>query len=177
MMDPASFKKMELWGMLIVLIAAFAFHFLYTFSGESRAVALFAPVNESVWEHVKLLFFPFALYAVVEYFLLRPSLPAFLYAKSVALLLGPLLMIAFFYTYTGILGTHSLVIDLVSTVVWVVLSFIVSYRLYMSPGSLSVYWPIFTVAAALFMLMLFIFTFAPPKLPLFYDASGGHYGL
>ena len=171
MMDPASFKKMELWGMLIVVIAAFAFHFLYDLSGESRAVALFAPVNESVWEHVKLLFFPFALYAIVEYFVLRPDLSSFLYAKSVALLLGPLLMIAFFYTYTGILGTHSLAIDLASTVAWVVLSFIVSYRLYTSPGPLSAYWPFWTAAAALFMLLLFVFTFAPPALPLFHSAA------
>ena len=45
-----------------VLVAAFLGtlnHFLYFLSGQSPIVALFCPVNESVWEHLKLLYFPF----------------------------------------------------------------------------------------------------------------------
>lgn len=45
-----------------VLVAAFLGtlnHFLYFLSGQSPIIALFCPVNESVWEHLKLLYFPF----------------------------------------------------------------------------------------------------------------------
>lgn len=36
-----------------------ACHFAFDFFGESRLIAPFVPVNESTWEHLKLLFFRF----------------------------------------------------------------------------------------------------------------------
>ena len=53
-----------------VLVAAFLGtlnHFLYFLSGQSPIVALFCPVNESVWEHLKLLYFPFLFVSIWEY--------------------------------------------------------------------------------------------------------------
>ena len=38
-----------------------ACHFAFDFFGQSRLIAPFVPVNESTWEHLKLLFFPFLL--------------------------------------------------------------------------------------------------------------------
>ena len=58
-----------------VLVAAFLGtlnHFLYFLSGQSPIVALFCPVNESVWEHLKLLYFPFLFVSIWEYLSLHP---------------------------------------------------------------------------------------------------------
>jgi hypothetical protein len=41
-------------------------HFAYDFSGQNFVVGLFSAINESTWEHLKLLFMPFLLTLVVK---------------------------------------------------------------------------------------------------------------
>lgn len=57
-------KRDIIIGILFVLVTGTLSHFLYDWSGRLPVVGLFAPVNESVWEHMKLLFFPMLLYAL-----------------------------------------------------------------------------------------------------------------
>ena len=45
-------------GILFTAIAGTLLHFAYEYSMENPLVAMFAPVNESTWEHMKLLFWP-----------------------------------------------------------------------------------------------------------------------
>ena len=45
-------------GILCVSILGTLLHFTYRWSGRNPLIGLIAPVNESVWEHMKLLFFP-----------------------------------------------------------------------------------------------------------------------
>ncbi len=58
--------RYTLSGILFTSILGTLSHFLYGWSGSRVLVGLFAPVNESVWEHMKLLFFPMLLYFVFE---------------------------------------------------------------------------------------------------------------
>ena len=133
-MDRSAFAKAERYSALFVLAACVICHFLYRLTGENPLVGLFCPVSESVWEHGKLLFFPFLLAACAECLLLPPPLLRFWAAKSCALLLGPALMIAFYYTYTGMFGVHSLWVDIASCFAWVLVMFAVSRRLMQSGG-------------------------------------------
>ena len=41
-------------------------HFLYDWTNESILIAPFSGVNESTWEHMKLLFFPLFLFALIQ---------------------------------------------------------------------------------------------------------------
>ena len=65
--------KIRNWQ-IIVLIVCLALgtllHFTYEWSGENQLVALFSAVNESTWEHLKLLFFPMILMGVLGYFVI-----------------------------------------------------------------------------------------------------------
>ncbi len=169
-MDRSVFAKAELYGALAVLCACFACHFLYRWTGENPLIGLVCPVNESVWEHGKLLFFPFLLAACAERLLLRvPPMP-FWAAKSCALLLGPALMIAFYYTYTGIFGAHCLWADILSCAAWVFVMFAVSCRLAQRSGPLPGWAPWCCAGAAALCLLFFVFTLAPPDWPLFRSA-------
>ena len=51
-------KKRYALAFLLTALAGTALHFAYDWC-LSPLVGLFAPVNESVWEHLKLLFWPF----------------------------------------------------------------------------------------------------------------------
>ena len=60
-------------SILTVIILGSLSHFLYEFSGKRIIFALFCPVNEYVWEHLKLLFFPFLLITILNWFQNRPQ--------------------------------------------------------------------------------------------------------
>ncbi|WP_286082764.1 DUF6512 family protein, partial [Parablautia intestinalis] len=58
-----SLKQYTAIGIIFVLLAGTLAHFVYDWSGNHAVIGLFTPVNESIWEHMKLLFFPMLLYA------------------------------------------------------------------------------------------------------------------
>ena len=65
-------KKLINWqiaGFVFTIITGTFFHFLFDLTNGSRVAALISPVNESIWEHIKLLFFPMFVYALLEYYL------------------------------------------------------------------------------------------------------------
>nr|WP_236945659.1 DUF6512 family protein [Enterocloster clostridioformis] len=51
-------------GILSVSLLGTLLHFTYRWSGRNPLIGLIAPVNESVWEHMKLLFFPMLLFGL-----------------------------------------------------------------------------------------------------------------
>ena len=56
-----SLKKIEWISFLAASVLGTLFHFVYGWSGENPVAGLFFPVNESTWEHLKLIFFPILL--------------------------------------------------------------------------------------------------------------------
>ena len=80
--------RWQLGGFLFVCAAGTALHFLYQWSGESVAAAPFAAVNESVWEHMKLLFWPMLLWAGAERAVLGGYSRGFWPAKALGNLRG-----------------------------------------------------------------------------------------
>ena len=62
-------KRIFLWqaaGFAFVSLAGSLLHFLYDWTGESVLIAPFSGINESTWEHMKLLYWPFSLFAVIQ---------------------------------------------------------------------------------------------------------------
>ena len=62
-------KKVKLISTIGIFLLCFLFHFLYEWFPNSVFAILF-PVNESIWEHMKLLFSGICLYGVVDYIIL-----------------------------------------------------------------------------------------------------------
>ena len=79
-------------------------HFVYNWSGENTILGYFTPVNESTWEHLKLLFFPTLIFSVFEYFLMKEKPQNYPFAVSISLLIGLISIVIIFYTYSGVLG-------------------------------------------------------------------------
>lgn len=146
-------------------------HFLYFLSGQSAIIALFCPVNESVWEHLKLLYFPFLFVSVWEYLTLRPAVLRFFYCRYLGVLLGMLFTVSVFYTYSGILGRNFLVLDILLFYSSVIVSFGMSeYFIGQSRISHETD-PAFVISLwVITAFFFFVFTCFPPDLPLFYSA-------
>jgi hypothetical protein len=167
----------ELVGVLFILVVGSSFHFVFEWTGESLLVAPFVPVNESVWEHLKMAFWPTLLWAFVERAPLRGRVNNFMLAKSVGILLMPFVIAAIFYAYTAVLGHHLLALDAGSFVAAILLGQFVSYRLLTgdqrSPVDNRVI-PLFVILTAVAFV---VFTFIPPHIGLFMDGPSGQFGI
>ncbi len=164
----------EIGSLVFCLVFGTLNHFIFEWSGDSLLVAPFVPVNESVWEHGKLLFAPFLLYAVVEYFFLKDN-PNYLFAKALPLVVSIPLMIIAFYTYTGILGYNITALDITLAMAIIIAMNVVSYKLLTSGKEYSS--KTLTVLVAIILGMIILFTFLPPQINLFLDTTNQTYGI
>ncbi len=96
-------KIWQLFNAAIVTLLGTLLHFLYGLTGDCAWVAPFSAVNESTFEHMKILFFPMLLFAIIEGFFFRDN-KAFWCIKLKGTLLGLILIPILFYTYNGVIG-------------------------------------------------------------------------
>jgi hypothetical protein len=167
----------ELAGIVFIVMIGSLLHFTFEFSGNHPVVGLFSAVNESVWEHLKLGFWPALVWFLIEYKSIKKRTNNFFFAKSAGIYLIPIVIPILFYSYTFVLGESVLVIDILTFVVAVIFSQFVSYKLLTYkrlPGVLS---KISLVALVLLGVAFMLFTFYPPHLPLFRDPITGEYGI
>lgn len=156
-------------------------HFLYKLSGENVFVGIFCPVNESVWEHLKISFWVPLAWWIITY--LRKSKSYSINAAkwfsccAAALYIAPLVICAFYYTYTGALGIHSLILDIFSLLLGLATAQIAAFHFY-KYGKFKESCLKFSMIAVLILAAAFvIFTFLTPQLPIFLDPVTGIYGI
>lgn len=167
--------RIEMIGVAVIAIVGILLHFCYEWSGEWQPSALFCAVNESVWEHMKIAFWPAFFFAVVEFFLLKERPENFWVAKTVGFYITTFMIPLLFYSYTAILGDHYLVIDILIFVIAIFLGQWVSYRL-MSMGA-GVEWQGGAIILLIAILAAYaLFTYFPPEIPIFKDPQSGGYG-
>lgn len=139
-------------------------------------VAVFSAVNESVWEHLKLVFWPAAGFMLIQtvYFRRLPS--SFLAAKAVGILVMPAVILVMYYT-SKLFGVESFVFDIFTFYLSVVLGQLSTIKL-LKKNNLpkTVSYLGLTVIAILAVAFTY-FTFDPPRVPLFQDPVTGGYGL
>ena len=168
----------KLIGLIFTLIVGTLSHFIYQWSGKNPVIGLVTAVNESTWEHMKLLFFPMLFSGIVEYFLLHREHPNYIIAQTAGIIAGMLTIVALFYTYSGVLGFHFLAADILTFVIGALAGFGVSLHLLRSGRGSA---PIFTLAGGLIIgvifLLFLVFTRCPPRIGLFRDPLTGSYGI
>ena len=141
-------------------------HFFYDWSGQNPVVALFSPVSESTWEHMKLIFFPILIWSLFMPSCIRESFPALQPALLVGNLPGTWSVPVLFYTYSGILGRNVTFIDIAIFYIAVLISFFVARKLLTSARTESAR-SLIRVISVLMILAFFLFTFFPPQIGLF----------
>ena len=117
-------KRIKYWqigAIVFTLLVGTLLHFLFEISGENLIIASFSAINESTWEHLKLVFFPTIRFAIIEYFFLKNTANNYILAKTITIIFEMLFIIILFYTYTGIIGQSYLVIDIILFILAVIL--------------------------------------------------------
>lgn len=174
-MDNTKIKYYQIASAILVCILGTLLHFTYKFFGENNFLASFSAVNESVWEHLKLLFFPMLLTTIIGYFYIGKNEPNFLCAKTLGIVTSMLFIIIFFYTYTGIIGKSILFIDIASFFVAVILAEYLSYNLIIRNFECNHITVI--IILSVILIGFIVFTYFPPKIEIFRDPVTNQYGI
>ncbi len=169
--------RYELFGMFFVSILGGLLHFTFELSGFNPIVGTFSAVNESVWEHLKLGFWPILLLTIIEYKFIIKQTNNFFLGKMVSAFTIILVIPVIFYSYTSITGESIFLIDILSFFVAVIIGQILSYKI-LTYKQLPEYskW-ISLLALAILAIIFIVFTFYPPNLPPFQDPISGGYGI
>ena len=167
--------KFIIFSVIFVIILVTLLHFTYEWSGNNQFIASFSAVNESTWEHLKLLFFPMLLTTIIGFFYLEKSCPNYWCARLLGILTAILFTIVFFYTYTGIIGTNFAFVDISIFFVAVILGELVSYKVLVS--SIDCNSSVALVGIILLLACFIIFTYFTPEIGLFKDPVNGLFGI
>ena len=160
--------RWQLAGFLLTGIAGVLLHFLYDWTNKSLVVALFSAVNESVFEHMKLLFFPTVIFSIIEYFFVKNEFANYPASITLSAISGMMTIIMLFYTYTGILGYTVDFINISIYYISLVIMLKVKYKLILSERLQGQNTAMLSILLCFLIALIFVlFTYNPPHLGLF----------
>lgn len=172
-------RSIGLWQLMGFSVTSFLgtiLHFLYEWLGKPIWIAPFSGVNESTWEHMKLLFWPMLLFALLQCFFFCDRAD-FWYVKLRGILLGLIMIPVLFYTYNGVIGKSPDWINIAIFFICAAIAYLHEARLFYkeSPRCRFPKFPLCLLAAI--TLLFGLFTFITPELAIFKDPLTGTYGI
>jgi len=175
-MHTSAFRE-ALWGLICTAVTGTLLHFAYEQSGGMALLAPFVPVNESIWEHLKLLYWPTVVYTLCTLWRSGPD-AQLLWARCCGLVTGLLATVILYYTYTGVIGRGFLPVDIALFYLSASLTYGLSYalrtRFPMPTGGEVCFFAAVILLTGIAMLR---WTYAPPHIQLFCDPRTGLYGI
>lgn len=165
-MSKPKISKRLLTAFVLTTLAGACLHFLYDLL-PSLVTALFSPIQESIWEHLKIIYWPY----LAAMFLVtgkagRGQRGSWLFS----LLVISVAMLIIAYVYHISLGGSSTAFDIGLYVVLMAVGFFLPGRLKETAGRSA---PVFFLVVLLGVAII-LFTFLPPDHILFSDLSEVH---
>ena len=160
----------QLAGFSISSLLGTLLHFLYDFTGGAVWAALFSGVNESTFEHIKLLFWPMLAFAVIESFFFRER-KDFWCIKLCGILLGLVLIPILFYTYNGVIGKSPDFVNIAIFFVSAAIAYIFEAYLFRREKPLCSNSGFAVIFLCIIAILLITFTFRVPDLGIFKDTT------
>ncbi len=172
-------KKLALWQFVGFAVTSFLgtiLHFLYEWTDESIAAALISGVNESTWEHMKLLYFSMLAFAIAEsrFFKKRED---FWCVNLVGISLGLLIIPVLYYTYNGALGQSPDWFNIAIFFISAAASYYAQTKMFERHNTKPLPSAFCLVLICLIGALFVFFTFFTPHLPIFEDPITKTYGI
>lgn len=175
MLKQISIYKYEFISTFFIIVLGVILHFTYDFFNNNFIIGIISPVNESVWEHLKLLYVPMILTTCIGYFGVTEKNDNYLCSKALGIICSMLFTIIIFYTYSGILGYN---IGIINIIIFILAVIVGQYRVIKSLNSSKICYKNKAIIFLIILGILFIlFTFNPPNIGLFKDPITMMYGV
>ena len=166
-MDKIKIRNYQIFSVIFTFVLGTLLHFTYSLSGENFLVGIISATNESVWEHLKLLFFPMLITTIIGYYYIGKNVPNFLCSKVLGIIISILFIVVFFYTYTGILGKNIDIVNITSFFVATILGEYIAYKLITNRFNCNN--KIAIIVLIILLICFIIFTYCSPDLGIFQD--------
>ena len=171
-------KKIKIIGVFGIFLLTVLFHYLYEWFPNPVFAALF-PVNESIWEHMKLIYSGFLLWGIIEYFLIKKfdiNVSNFISSLFITLVFSIIVYLIIYLPLYNIFG-ESMFISITVLILIIIIGNIFNYYLETTrkdDNSLSVASFVLIILGYVVFLSL---TFNPLKNYIFYDTHNRGYGI
>lgn len=166
----------QLWGFAVTSLAGTLLHYLYDWTDNALWAAPFSGVNESTWEHMKLLFWPLFFYAIIQSFFFRER-KDFWCIKLKGTLLGLVLIPVIFCTYNGSVGKSPDWFNIAIFFVSAASAYLWETRMFRTDSSGCPSPKLRFAVLCLIGILFILFTFVTPELGIFRDPITGTYGM
>ena len=122
-------KIVKIIGIFIIFLLCFPLHFLYDIF-PNFLTSVISPINESIWEHMKLIYTSYLIWGLIEYFLLEKNKEVnnFLLQLFLVPFFGICIYLIIYLPLFNIFG-ENLLISLILLFVVIVIEQIISYYL------------------------------------------------
>ncbi len=163
-------------SVLVISLIGILAHFLYELSNHNKVVGLFTAVNESTWEHIKIVLTPLFLFGLFDGFRFG-TFDNYFIGKSLSVLLPIIFIPIVFYTYRYFTKKHILMVDISIFLVSIILAQMTFYY-FMDIKPLNfIYEYIGTILLFTIFAFYMVLTLKPMKNFLFKDPITKKYGL
>lgn len=170
-----SLLKFGIISTIFIIILGTILHFTYSWSNNNPIIGTFSAVNESTWEHLKLIFFPMLLSTIFGTFYYKNTYQNYLYIKTKSILIAMFFIVSFYYTYTGITGQNIGFINISSFFIAITIAEYYTYQKIQKTSNCN------KKRALIYLTLLFIafitFTFTPPHIGIFKDPLTNTFGI
>ena len=166
----------QLFGFAVTSLGGTLLHFLYDWLGEATWIAPFSGVNESTWEHMKLLFWPMFIYAAIQSLFFRDT-DGFRCIKLKGILLGLTLIPIIFYTYNGAIGKSPDWLNISIFFISAAIAYIYETRRFKSEKTTCKNPKLALTLLCVIALLFVVFTFKAPEIGIFRDPLTNTYGI
>ncbi len=170
-------KKIKIIGVFVIMGLSVLSHFLYEWCNNFVFSILF-PVNESIWEHMKLLVTPVLIYSFIEYFIYRKKgikFNNFSLSYSISIIVGIVSYLIIYLPIDHFFG-HNMIVSIVLLFLDYVLILYISYSIL----NAKVIKHSKLIGTLLIVFIYFIFyylTYYPVHSYIFYDTKDKIYGI
>lgn len=169
-------KRLKIVSLLIAFAVCFPLHSLYN-KFPSFITSIFAPVNESIWEHMKILFGSVMFAGVVQkiYMIIKKQKnDNICFSNFIAALSSIPIFLIMFFPFYSIIG-YNMIITIAIMFIALTLAEVISYKI-MNKKDLKL--ENVTILFAISVYIIFaILTYYPLKNNLFIDPITKYYGI
>jgi hypothetical protein len=172
-----SVKKWEILGIPFLLIVGALWHFFYDWTGNIYVLGWFWPVNESIWEHLKMTIFPILIWLLIEYRSIKGQGKNIFFAKAVEIVYAIILIPVVYYIYFHFTNHFILAIDIGSYYFALITGQFIAAKI-MNTNKENRTLNLSGIIIIILLIVLFvIFTYMAPHIALFQDNHSLGYGI
>jgi hypothetical protein len=171
-------KKIKIIGTITIFALAFIYHFLYECFPNPIFSILF-PVNESIWEHMKLLYTGILSWGLIEIILLKKNkinYNNYPYQLFLTAFTSIIIYLILYLPIHNLIG-EKLIISILLLFIVILLEQILSYYLLKQKKETDILDKISIILIILFYMILLNLTYDPPRSYIFYDNIENKYGI